>query len=118
MTHTAYKVTVCGRYGSLSFGQTSHMASKTRSAGRCADNTAGINKDPDKAFLDRLHVDRLCRRDHDRTDSVGDLTSLQNLCSNTQIRDTSVGAGTDHYLIDLNVTGLCYSMCILRKMRE
>ena len=49
------------------------------------------------------------------------MSALEYLCCGAQIVNTSVGAGTDDYLVDGNgvhLVDLIDGMCILRQMRE
>ena len=49
------------------------------------------------------------------------MSALEYLCCGAQIVDTSVGTGSDHYLINsdgLHLVDLINGMCILRQMRE
>ena len=118
MSHTAHKVTVCCGNTSLTLCQNSHIAAQTRAAGRRADNSSRLYKDLHQPFSDTLEIDSLSGRNHDTAHSLCHLAPFQNPGGNSHIIDPSIRTGTDHGLVNPDLSCFFNGPCILGKMRE
>ena len=121
MSHTSYKVAVSSRNAALTSGQNTHVSTKAGSAGRSAYDCSRFNKGLQKSLFHGLHIDGLGGRNYDAAHAFRHMSALEYLCCGAQIVNTSVGAGTDDYLVDGNgvhLVDLIDGMCILRQMRE
>ena len=93
------------------------MSAKARAAGRCRDDSTGLDKDLSQAFLDALKIDLLSRRDHDRAHAVCDMAAFQDRGCDTHVLDAAIGARTDHSLLNLDMAKLINGLGIFRQMR-
>lgn len=121
MSHTSDKVTIGRGDTSLAFCQDTHVSTKAGSTGRSAYDCSRFNKGLQKSLFHGLHIDGLGGRNYDAAHAFRHMSALEYLCCGAQIVNTSVGAGTDDYLVDGNgvhLVDLIDGMCILRQMRE
>ena len=121
MSHTSHEITVGRGDTSLSLRQDTHISAKAGSAGRCTYHCSRFDEGLKKSLFHCLHVDGLGGGDHDTAHSLCHMSACKYLRCGAQIVDTSVGTGSDHYLINgdrLHLVNLIDGMCILRQMRE
>ena len=106
MAHASDKVTVRRGNAALAGCQDAHVAAQARSARRCADYSARLDKGCKQALFHRLQVDGLCSGDHDTTYSLCYLMSFQDLRCGAKVGHITIRTGTDNDLIDNDVADL------------
>ena len=121
MTHTSDEISVGGRYTFFTLCKNAHITAEAGSAGRCGNYAAGFDEDLEKTFFKALHINGLGSGKHDCSHTLCNMSALKDLSCDPHIGDTSVGAGTDDNLIDINISvlmDLIDGMSIFGKMRE
>ncbi len=117
MAHPAHEVPVRRRNGPLSCSEYAHVSAEARSAGRCAECSAGINKDINQSFLQCLFINSLCGGDDDHTHIGMHLVPLDHLRRLAYVLDPSVGAGAYDRLVDVDRGELAHGLYILWQVR-
>ena len=106
MAHASDEVPVCRRYGAFPLCENAHVAAKAGSASGCGHYAAGFCKCLEVAEFKRLNPDALGCRYHDAANVRIDLAPLEDFGGDAQVGEPSVGAASDHDLIDRYVPDL------------
>ena len=102
MAHPSAEIPVRGGQRSLPLGQNAHVAPEAGTAGRRADDASGLNKDIEKPLFEGLPVDLLGGRDNNEPHIRSNLFSLKDLGRDPEVIETTIGAGANDDLIDLD----------------